>query len=83
MLLENLFIIFVCIMNQIPLFLISESGTSKHLAFNLIKDRLSLNYKDKFGFFKNFPKLFIKNYVGHINSQNLKIIEIFNEAKTL
>lgn len=46
---ENIFVMFVCILNKIPLFLTGAPGSSKTLSLNLlVKSLKGLNSQDKF-----------------------------------
>ena len=53
---ENVFAIFVCILNKIPLFMIGVPGNSKNLAFTLIQKSMR-GSQSKNPFIKLFPHL--------------------------
>ena len=62
---ENLFIMFVSIMNKIPLFLTGSPGTSKTLAINIIISSLKgKNSTDSF--LKTLPSVNPVFYQGHL-----------------
>ena len=79
-LLENLFSLFVCIQNQIPLFIVGKPGTSKSMSvqimYNSMKGRNSSNL-----LFKKFKSLYLYPYQGSETSTSKGVLNIFNKAR--
>ena len=79
-LLENLFSLFVCISNQIPLFIVGKPGTSKSMSvqimYNSMKGKNSSNL-----LFKKFKSLYLYPYQGSETSTSKGILNIFNKAR--
>jgi len=62
---ENIFVIFTCIMNKIPLFITGKPGSSKTLAMNLIVKSMRGN-DSKHEFFKKLPAVVSQTYQGSL-----------------
>ena len=79
-LLENLFCLFICIINKIPLFIVGKPGCSKSLSIlSILK---CMNGKDSTkSFFKDFPKVRTFKYQGSLISTSEGIKEVFNNAR--
>ena len=79
-LLENLFSLFVCISNQIPLFIVGKPGTSKSMSvqimYNSMKGKNSSN-----SLFKKFKSLYLYPYQGSETSTSKGVLNIFNKAR--
>ena len=79
-LLENLFSLFVCIPNQIPLFIVGKPGTSKSMSvqimYNSMKGKNSSNL-----LFKKFKSLYLYPYQGSETSTSKGVLNIFNKAR--
>ena len=79
-LLENLFSLFVCISNQIPLFIVGKPGTSKSMSvqimYNSMKGKNSSNL-----LFKKFKSLYLYPYQGSETSTSKGVLNIFNKAR--
>ena len=79
-LLENIFSIFVCILNKIPLFIVGKPGTSKsmsvQLIYNSMKGQNSAN-----SFFKKYKSLFLYPYQGSDTSTSKGVLNIFKKAR--
>ena len=59
---ENIFAMFVCIFNKIPLFLTGPPGCSKTSSFNLIYKSIFKGSGNKDPFLKQFPNLMLRSY---------------------
>jgi len=79
-LLENLFVIFVCLNTKIPLFIIGKPGCSKSLSAQLIFK--SMNGKNSsHPLFTSYPKVYTKSYQGSRTSTSQGILKIFEKAR--
>ncbi|OWF52739.1 uncharacterized protein LOC110447384 [Mizuhopecten yessoensis] len=77
---ENVFVIFVSILNKIPVFIVGKPGCSKSLSMQLI--RSNLRGKDsKNDFFKTLPQLFCVSFQGSESSTSDGIVKVFEKAK--
>ena len=77
---ENLFLLFVSLVTNIPIIIIGKPGTGKSLSVQLINKCMKGKYSDK-GFFKEFPKI-IQTYFQGSDSTKPEDIEIlFEKAK--
>ena len=81
-LLDNLFTIFVCLNNKIPIFICGKAGCSKSLSFSLLYQSMNGEYS-KSELLKKYPKLFLTSYQGSLTSNSLEIRKIFNRAKKI
>ena len=79
-LLENLFCLFICICNRIPLFIVGKPGCSKSLSVQLILK--SMNGEDSTKeTFKTQPKLIVYNYQGSLTNTSEGIKKVFDNAR--
>ncbi len=79
-LLDNLFALFVCITNKIPLFICGKPGCSKSLSVQLIfKSMIGEASNSKF--FKYESKILRHSYQGSLTSTSAGILKIFNVAR--
>jgi len=77
---ENLFLLFVSLITNIPLIIIGKPGTGKSLSVQLINRCMKGKYSDK-GFFKLFPKV-VQTYFQGSDSTKPEDVEIlFDKAK--
>lgn len=77
---ENVFVILVCILNKIPVFVVGKPGCSKSLSMQLI--RSNLRGKDSFdSFFKSLPQLYCVSFQGSESSTSDGIIKVFEKAQ--
>jgi len=77
---ENVFLITVCILNKIPIFVVGKPGCSKSLAMQVI--RSNLRGKDsKQKLFKQFPQLYCVSFQGSESSTSDGILKVFNKAE--
>jgi hypothetical protein len=74
---ENVYLMYVCIMNKIPLFLTGNPGQSKTLSMNLILDGLKLGEQAQDCFFQTLPEIYPRFYQGHLQSTSEKINSVF------
>ena len=76
---ENVFVILVCLLNKIPIFLVGKPGCSKSLSVQVI--RSNLRGKDsKNPFFKLLPQLYCVSFQGSESSTSDGIIKVFEKA---
>ena len=79
-LLENVFSLFVCIVNKIPLIICGKPGTSKSLSFQILYDSMKGNRSEN-DFFKNYPELLVFSYQGSKTSTSEGVQKVFNKAR--
>ncbi|XP_060586935.1 E3 ubiquitin-protein ligase rnf213-beta-like, partial [Ruditapes philippinarum] len=78
-LMENVFVIIVCIYNRLPIFVVGKPGCSKSLAMQLI--RSNLRGKDsKDPFFKTLQQLYCVSFQGSESSTSDGILKVFKKA---
>jgi hypothetical protein len=64
---ENVFVILVCILNKLPVFVVGKPGCSKSLSMQVIRSNLrGKDSKDEF--FKTLPQLLVVSYQGSESS---------------
>ena len=79
-LLENVFVMLVCLLNKIPVFLVGKPGCSKSLSMKIISQ--SLRGEDSNDpFFRRLPQLFEFRYQGSEDSTSQGIRLVFEQAK--
>ena len=77
---ENVFVIMVCILNRIPIFVVGKPGCSKSLSLQLIKSNLrGKDSEDEY--FRKLPQLYCVSYQGSESSTSDGIIKVFDKAK--
>ena len=81
-LLDNLFAIFVCLNNKIPIFICGKTGFSKSLSFSLLYQSMNGEYS-KSELFKKYPELYLTSYKGSLASTSADIKNIFNRANKI
>ena len=79
-LLDNIFSMFVCLINKIPIFICGKTGCSKSLSFSLLYQSMKGEYS-KTELFKKYPSLYITSYQGSLTSSSNEIVTIFKNAK--
>ena len=79
-LLDNLFTLFVCLNNKIPVFICGKAGCSKSLSFSLLFQAMKGEYS-KSDLFKKYPSLYVTSYQGSLTSSSAEIKTIFERAK--
>ena len=77
---ENVFVILVCILNRIPVFVVGKPGCSKSLSMQVI--RSNLRGRDSIDdFFRNLPQLYVVSHQGSESSTSEGIIKVFQKAR--
>ena len=76
---ENLFTIYICITNKIPLIIVGKPGTSKSLSFQIVYNTMKGKYSEN-EFFKNKGKLYRYYYQGSETSTAEGIEQVFDKA---
>ena len=77
---ENVFVMLVCILNHIPVFVVGKPGCSKSLSMQVI--RSNLRGKDaKDSFLKTLPQLYVVSHQGSESSTSDGILKVFDKAK--
>ena len=79
-LLDNLFTLFVCLINKIPVFLCGKTGCSKSLSFSLLFQAMKGEYS-KNEFFKKYPSLYSISYQYSSTSSSKEIQTIFKKKE--
>ena len=77
---ENLFILFVCIINKKKLITIGNTGTSKSLAIKILQSSMKGPLSKSF-LLKQYPELLILKIQGTTTTSSQNIIDIFERAK--
>ena len=76
---ENVFVMLVCILNKIPIFVVGKPGCSKSLSIQLI--RSNLRGRDSHDpLFKELPQLYVVSYQGSESSTSEGIKKVFDKA---
>ena len=77
---ENIFLLFFCIINKIPLIICGKPGRSKTLSFKILQDSmkgpLSSNH-----FCQQYPELLSFKIQGSLNTTSEEILKIFNKGR--
>lgn len=77
---ENIFVMLVCILNRIPVFVVGKPGCSKSLSMQVI--RSNLRGKDaKDPFLKTLPQLYVVSHQGSESSTSDGILKVFQKAR--
>jgi hypothetical protein len=79
-LLENVFVILVCVLNKIPVFLVGKPGCSKSLSMQLIRSNLR-GPDSRAAFFKDKPQVLIFSFQGSESSTSEGVEKVFVSAK--
>ena len=79
-LLDNLFTLFVCLIQKIPIFICGKAGCSKSLSFSLLYQSMKGQYS-KSKLFKKYPSIYLTSYQGSLTSNPKEIKKIFEIAK--
>ncbi|CAF4035636.1 unnamed protein product, partial [Rotaria sordida] len=77
---DNLFVMFVCILNRIPVILCGKPGCSKTLAIQIIISNLK-GKKSNDSYFEQLPELIAVSYQGTKSCKSESIQMIFERAK--
>ena len=78
-LLDNLFTLFVCLNNKIPVFICGKAGCSKSLSFSLLFQAMKGEYS-KNELFRKYPSLYVTSYQGSLTSSSSEIKIVFDRA---
>src|SRR3990167_8847697 len=81
-LLENLFVLVICILNKIPVFLVGKPGCSKSLSVQIINRNLCGEDSGK-KCFRSLPQIYVLSYQGSESSTSEGILEVFEKAQNL
>jgi hypothetical protein len=79
-LLENVFVVLVCIINRIPVFLVGKPGCSKSLSLQLINANLR-GPDSKSEYFRRLPSVYMVSYQGSESSTSEGISAVFQKAQ--
>ena len=79
-LLENLFALFICINNKIPLFLCGKPGYSKSLSLSIIEKAMR-GKKSTSEKFKKLPEIARSTYQGSLSSTSEGVLNVFNNTR--
>eukprot|EP00741_Cyanophora_paradoxa_P020194 tig00000219_g19493.t1 len=79
-LLENVFVLLVCIIHCIPVFLVGKPGCSKSLSMRLIYSNLR-GPDSKDPFFRTLPQLYFVSFQGSEQSTSDGILKVFEKAR--
>ncbi|XP_028395861.1 uncharacterized protein LOC114519890 [Dendronephthya gigantea] len=77
---ENVFVMLVCILNRIPIFVVGKPGCSKSLSIQLIRSNLR-GRDSQDPWFKKLPQLYVVSYQGSESSTSEGIIKVFEKAQ--
>ncbi|CAF1519831.1 unnamed protein product [Adineta ricciae] len=78
-LLDNIFVLYVCTLNRIPVILCGKPGTSKTLAANILLNNLKGKRSNK-SFFEKLPELIPVSYQGSKNCTSESVLKVFERA---
>ena len=79
-LINNIFVLFVCIVNRIPVILCGKPGCSKTSAMQIILSNLK-GKRSEWSYFRNLPELIAVSYQGSQNCTSQSIINVFQRAR--
>lgn len=79
-LLENVFVMVICILNQLPVFIVGKPGNSKSLAMQLVNNSLR-GQDSQDPLFKEYPGINVVAYQGSEDSTSDGIIKVFKKAE--
>ena len=77
---ENVFVMLVCILNRIPVFVVGKPGCSKSLSIQLIRSNVR-GRDSKDPLFRSLPQLYVVSYQGSESSTSEGIIKVFEKAR--
>ncbi|KAK3713135.1 hypothetical protein QZH41_001214 [Actinostola sp. cb2023] len=77
---ENVFVILICILNRIPVFVVGKPGCSKSLSMQIIRSNLR-GRDSKDPFLKTLPQLLFVSFQGSESSTSEGIEKVFEKAK--
>ncbi|XP_028413793.1 uncharacterized protein LOC114536639 [Dendronephthya gigantea] len=76
---ENVFVMLVCILNRIPIFVVGKPGCSKSLSIQLIRSNLR-GRDSRDPWFRELPQLYVVSYQGSESSTSEGINKVFEKA---
>ena len=79
-LLDNLFSLFVCLNNKVPVFICGKAGCSKSLSFSLLNEAMKGEHSKK-ELFRKYPSIYLTSYQGSLTSSSNEIETVFKIAK--
>ena len=77
---ENVFLMLVCILNRIPIFVVGKPGCSKSLSVQLIRSNLR-GRDSRDPLFRELPQLYVVSYQGSESSTSEGITKVFDKAR--
>ena len=77
---ENVFVMLVCILNRIPIFVVGKPGCSKSLSIQLIRSNLR-GRDSRDPLFREMPQLYVVSYQGSESSTSEGIVKVFEKAR--
>ena len=77
---ENVFVMLVCILNKIPIFVVGKPGCSKSLSVQLIRSNLR-GRDSRDPLFRELPQLYVVSYQGSESSTSEGITKVFDKAR--
>ena len=77
---ENIFILFICVINKIPLITLGKPGRSKTLSFKILQNSMQ-GPSSKSIFLRQFPKIIPYKIQGSLNTTSNEILDIFKKAR--
>ena len=77
---ENLFILFFCIINKIPLITCGKPGRSKTLSFRILQNSMK-GKMSKTKFCKQYPELITFKIQGSLNTTSEEITNVFKKGR--
>ncbi|CAF1321963.1 unnamed protein product [Rotaria sordida] len=79
-LIDNIFVIFACVLNRIPVILCGKPGSSKTLAVNIVLNNLKGNRSNQ-KLFQTLPELIPIPYQGSQNCTSENVMKLFECAE--
>ena len=79
---DNIFSLFVCLNNNVPVFICGKAGSSKTLSFSLLFESMKGKYSKNI-FFQKYPSLYVTSYQGSLTSTSEEIKKIFKNARKI
>ena len=77
---ENLFLLFFCIINKIPLIICGKPGRSKTLSFKILQNSMKGPLSEN-SFCQNYPELLSLKIQGSLNTTSDEITKIFERGR--
>jgi len=77
---ENIFILFICVINKIPLITLGKPGRSKTLSFKILQNSMQ-GQSSKSIFLRQFPKIIPYKIQGSLNTTSKEILDTFKKAR--